>query len=324
MLQLGERHKARALLLGAACITASPLRAQSSVPTSSATSFDANDNRECPAMTERSFIDYQLRSSGVAVLTLDNPPLNLTTLVTLDELLAACRQIASDERVRIVVVTGSGAKAFCAGSDVGEFAEVRGDVVARKLARENEAFTAIEQLPMPVIAALNGVTLGGGAEIALACDIRIMDETTRIGFPEVKLGVFPGSGGVFRLPRIVGPARAYELLYTGDIIDAREAHRIGLVNRLAPAGEALSTAVAFAETLALRPALASSLIRAGVRDSLEQTTAVAIRRTLADSHRVFTGPDIEEGVAAFFEKRAPAFKAGRNGAGKEKTGVKQR
>jgi enoyl-CoA hydratase/carnithine racemase len=275
-------------------------------------------------MTERSFIDYQLRSSGVAVLTLDNPPLNLTTLVTLDELLAACRQIASDERVRIVVVTGSGAKAFCAGSDVGEFAEVRGDVVARKLARENEAFTAIEQLPMPVIAALNGVTLGGGAEIALACDIRIMDETTRIGFPEVKLGVFPGSGGVFRLPRIVGPARAYELLYTGDIIDAREAHRIGLVNRLAPAGEALSTAVAFAETLALRPALASSLIRAGVRDSLEQTTAVAIQRTLADSHRVFTGPDIEEGVAAFFEKRAPAFKAGRNGAGKEKTGVKQR
>src|SRR5262249_6199315 len=104
----------------------------------------------------------------------------------------------------------------------------------------NMAFTALEQLPMPVIAALNGVTLGGGAEIALACDIRIMDETARIGFPEVKLGIFPGSGGIFRLPRQVGPAKAYELLYSGELIDAKEAHRIGLVNRLAPAGHALA------------------------------------------------------------------------------------
>ena len=124
---------------------------------------------------------------------------------------------------------------------------------------------------MPVIAALNGITLGGGAEIALACDVRIMDKSTRIGFPEVKLGVFPGSGGVFRLPRILGAARAYELLYSGDLIDAREAHRIGLINRLTPAGEALSHALAFAETIAQRPALALSLIRAGVRDSLRQT-----------------------------------------------------
>src|SRR5262249_57544834 len=116
------------------------------------------------------------------------------------------REIAGDERVRAVVVTGSVRKAFCAGSDISEFAHVRDDVVSRKLARENTAFTALEQLPMPVIAALNGVALGGGAEIALACDIRIMDETARIGFPEVKLGIFPGSRGIFRLPRLVGPA----------------------------------------------------------------------------------------------------------------------
>ena len=171
---------------------------------------------------------------------------------------------------------------------------------------------------MPVIAALNGVTLGGGAEIALACDVRIMDETARIGFPEVKLGVFPGSGGVFRLPRLVGPARAYELLYTGDLIDAREAHWIGLVNRLAPAGEALPRALGFAETVAQRPALALSLIRAGVRDSLTQTRREATDRTLADSHTVFTGPDIEEGVAAFFAKRPPVFTAGRSDPRKEK------
>jgi len=171
---------------------------------------------------------------------------------------------------------------------------------------------------MPVIAALNGVALGGGAEIALACDIRIMDETARIGFPEVKLGIFPGSGGIFRLPRLVGPAKAYELLYTGEPVDAHEAHRIGLINRLAPAGHALPAAVALAEMLASRPALALSLIRAGVRDSLNQTTQEAITRTLADSHRVFTGADIEEGIDAFFAKRAPVFTAGRSGAREEK------
>jgi enoyl-CoA hydratase/carnithine racemase len=191
-------------------------------------------------------------------------------------------------------------------------------VIPRKLARENDAFTALEQLPVPVIAALNGVALGGGAEIALACDIRIMDETARIGFPEVKLGIFPGSGGIFRLPRLVGPAKAYELLYTGEPVDAHEAHRIGLVNRLAPAGQALSAALALAEILATRPALALSLIRAGVRDALNQTTQEAIARTLADSHRVFTGADIEEGIAAFFAKRAPMFTAGRSGVREDK------
>jgi enoyl-CoA hydratase/carnithine racemase len=266
-------------------------------------------------MAECSFIDYRLQDNGVAVLTLDNPPLNLTTLATLDALLAACRGIAGDERVRAVVVVGAGQKAFCAGSDVNEFPHVRHDVVKCKLARENEAFAALEQLPIPVIAALNSVALGGGAEIALACDIRIMDETARIGFPEVKLGIFPGSGGIFRLPRLVGPARAYELLYTGDLIDAREAHRIGLVNRVVPAGQALSAALAFAQTLAKGPALALSLIRAGVRDSFNQTLLQAIDRTLADSHHAFTGADIEEGIDAFFAKRPPVFTASRKQQG---------
>src|SRR5262249_13022004 len=118
--------------------------------------------------------------------------------------------------------------------------------------------------------------------------------------------------------RVAGPAKAYELLYTGEPVDAHEAHRIGLINRLAPAGHALSAAVALAEMLTSRPALALSLIRSGVRDSLNQTTQEAITRTLADSHRVFTGADIEEGIDAFFAKRAPVFTAGRSGAREEK------
>lgn len=263
-------------------------------------------------MSDQDVVRLDLRGNGIVVLTLNNPPLNLNTLSTLKQLNEACDRVANDETVRVVVVTGAGDRAFCAGSDIKEFADVRDQVVTKKLAIENEAFTALENLPVPVIAALNGTTLGGGAEIALACDIRILDENAKIGFPEVKLGVFPGSGGVFRLPKLVGPANALELLYTGELVSAHEAHRIGLINRIAPAGKALDHALALAAVIAARPALALSLIKAGVRDSRLQDTKTATERTLADSHAVFTGPDIEEGMAAFFGKRSPAFTAPRS------------
>jgi enoyl-CoA hydratase len=250
---------------------------------------------------------------GIAVLTLSNPPLNLNTLATIDELLSACTILSADQRVRVVVITGQGDKAFCAGSDITEFADVRDDVVAKKLGRENAAFTAIERLPQPVIAALNGVTLGGGAEIALACDMRVMGERGRIGFPEVNLGVFPGSGGVFRLPRLIGPSRASWLLFSGEIIDASTAVDLGLVDRVVPQDRVLEEAMSMARSLASRPALALSLIKAGVRDSASQNVEEATERTLADSHRVFVGPDIEEGITAFFAKRSPRFTASRDG-----------
>ena len=269
---------------------------------------------------ESGLVRYQVTHDRIAVVTLDNPPLNLNTLGTIQRLLEVCGQIADDDDVRVVVVTGAGDRAFCAGSDIHEFAAVRDDVVPKKLRRENEAFTAIERLPQPVIAALNGVALGGGAEIALTCDIRIADENARIGFPEVNLGVFPGSGGVFRLPRVVGLPKAYELLYTGESVDAQEALRIGLVNRVAPSGRALDAALELARVLASKPALSLSLMRSAARDSLHQDVDTATRRTLEDSHRVFAGPDIAEGVDAFFARRAPRFSAGRRG-GPEPEGV---
>lgn len=262
-------------------------------------------------MSDRPLVHYQVNDDGVAVLTLDNPPLNLNTLGTLDRLLELTAAIAADDAVRVVVLTGAGRRAFCAGSDITEFADVRDDVVAKKLRRENEAFTAIERLPQPVIAALNGVTLGGGGELALACDIRVMSQDARIGFPEINLGVFPGSGGVFRLPRLIGLGHALELLYTGEPVDAHQALRIGLVNRVVPCDEVLPTALELAHRLAAKPALALSLIRSAARSSLLQSVDEAIERTLRDSHTVFTGPDIDEGVAAFFEKRTPHFTAGR-------------
>lgn len=262
-------------------------------------------------MTDTPLIRRENLSGGVALLTLSNPPLNLNTLHSIAELHEHCRQLGADSAIRAVVITGDGDRAFCAGSDITEFADVRDAIVEKKLAAENAAFTAIEQLPQPVIAALNGVTLGGGAEIALACDLRIMDETARIGFPEVKLGVFPGSGGVFRLPRVVGTGVARRLLLTGDIVDAEEALRVHLVDEIAPAGAALAQAKELASRLAAGPALALALIKHGVIDASSQSIDEATARTLADSHRVFTGPDIEEGVSAFFARRSPVFTAPR-------------
>lgn len=263
-------------------------------------------------MSTTNYVDYHLRGDGVATLTLDNPPLNLNAMPTLHLLRRYVAQIAGDTRVRCVVVTGAGERAFCAGSDVHEFQSVMDDVVARKLRLENEAFDGLAELPVPVIAALNGVALGGGAEIALACDLRIMAAGARIGFPEVKLGVFPGSGGTFRLPRLVGSARAFELLYTGDPIAADDALRIGLVNRLVPQVEVLPAALALAARLAAGPALALSMIRREVRAAGHQSTAQAIAQSLADSDAVFKGLDVVEGVRAFFEKRPAKFTAARN------------
>jgi enoyl-CoA hydratase len=258
------------------------------------------------------YLDYRLREDGVALLTLDNPPLNLNAMPTLRLLRRRVVQIGGDTRVRCVVVTGAGERAFCAGSDVHEFKSVMDDVVAKKLRLENEAFNGLAELPVPVIAALNGVTLGGGAEIALACDLRIMAAEARIGFPEVKLGVFPGSGGVFRLPRLVGSARAYELLYTGDLIGAERARAIGLVNQVVPQAEVLPTALALAARISAGPALALALIRRGVRAAWNQSAQQSIAQSLADSDAVFKGPDVVEGVQAFFDKRPAKFTAARD------------
>lgn len=263
-------------------------------------------------MNDSALVTWRKLDSGVAVITLNNPPLNLNTLVSLGQLLDVCRSISVDEEVRAVVVTGAGEKAFCAGSDVSEFAAVRDDVVAKKLAKENAAFTAIEELPQPVIAALNGATLGGGAEIALACDIRIADEDIQIGFPEVKLGVFAGSGGVFRLPRVVGLGVAYELLYTGNSITAQRAERVGLVNRTAPSGRALEYALELADELSRRSAPALSVVKTSVRESFHQSVAEATRQALDSSELLFAGRDLDEGVMAFFEKRSPQFSARRH------------
>ena len=168
-------------------------------------------------------------------------------------------------------------------------------------------YNRLDFFPVPTIAAIEGHCLGGGLELALACDLRVAGETSRLGLPEVKLGVFPGGGGTERLPRLIGEARARELIYTGEPVDAREAWRIGLVNRLAPAGQALAAAQELGRVIAARPGITLRTVKAvmdrGLAMDLLQAEQVAIE-AIAE---LFQSEAVREGVAAFLEKRAPRF-----------------
>jgi enoyl-CoA hydratase len=260
---------------------------------------------DAPVLVER-------LEDGVAKLALNNPPLNLVTLGMTERLIEALDELEADDAVRAVVVTGAGDRAFCAGSDVGEFAEVRDRVVEKKLARENEAFSRFESLSKPTIAAIEGLAYGGGCEISLACDLRITGEGAKLALPEVRLGVVPGSG----LPELVGPARAMQLMYLGEPIDAREAARLGLINEVVPDGEALPRALYVARSISRRPKEAVAAIKRGVRESLHSSREESVRLTLELSDHVFKSEDCAEGIRAFFEKREPRF-AGAPGIGDE-------
>ena len=247
-------------------------------------------------------------NDGVATAELHNPPLNILTLEMSAELRATFHKLEEDETVRVVVLRGSGEKAFSVGADIREFPQVWDDVIGKKLLNENLAIDAIELLEKPVIAALEGNTLGGGCEMAMAAEIRFMSETGHIGLPEIKLGVFPGSGGLYRLPRLVGIARAYEMLYTGKILNANEALTYGLVTHLTEPGKAAEEAVKLAKVIAAKPAEAIRLIKRGVRELWQKTTEENLRPNLALSRTVFKTADCVEGVDAFINKRKPNFR----------------
>lgn len=243
----------------------------------------------------------------VALMTIHHPPLNILTLEMSAEMRDTLHRLEEDDTVRVIVLRGSGEKAFCVGADIKEFPQVWDDVIGRKLLNENLAIDAIELLDKPVIAAMEGDTLGGGCEIAMAADMRIMSGSGRIGLPEINLGVFPGSGGLYRLARYVGIAKAYEMLYTGAIIDAEEALRIGLVNRIVPKGRTEAEAMDLARVIADKPFEAIKLIKRGVRELWQKTTKENFYANLDFSRSVFKTPDCAEGVDAFIHKRAPRF-----------------
>lgn len=243
----------------------------------------------------------------VAVVMIDHPPLNILTLELSAEMQETFHRLEEDEEVRVIVLRGSGEKAFCVGADIKEFPQVWDDVIGKKLRNENLAIDGIELLDKPVIAAMEGNVLGGGCEIAMACDIRFMSETGKIGCPEINLGVFPGSGGLYRMARYIGIARAYEMLYTGKTISAEEACRIGLVNHVVPAGKTEEEAVKLARVIADKPFEAIKLIKKGVRQLWQKSTEENFYPNLELSRTVFQTPDCAEGVDAFINKRPPRF-----------------
>lgn len=249
-----------------------------------------------------------LELGAVARLELVNPPLNLVTRELTEQLRDALDRLAAAEDVRAVVVTGSGERAFCAGSHIGEFEGLHGRVAEGKLLLEKLVYRRLANLPMPTIAAIEGDALGGGLELALCCDLRIASARARLGMPEVRLAVMPGSGGTQRLPRVVGPARAKELILTGRIITADEAGRIGLVNQVVPAGEARSAAVAVAEEIAARGPLAVREAKRLIDAALDLDLDAGLAAELDASERIFASEDMLEGANAFFGKRDPRYR----------------
>jgi enoyl-CoA hydratase len=251
----------------------------------------------------------ELESRGAVTLLTLNRPDQLNALD--DSLVTALdthvERLGHDDEVRCVVITGAG-KAFSAGADIKEFgALARASEFRSFLHRLERTLRALELLPKPVIAAVHGVALGGGLELASACDLRIADPGARFGVPEIKLGLLPGAGGTQRLPRLVAPAVAKQLLLTGDPIDAAEAHRIGLVNEVAADGACVARAIELAQLLADRAPLAlaaaKELVDHGAVLPLDAALALE-RETVAG---LFDTDDCAEGVAAFRERRPPKF-----------------
>jgi len=246
-------------------------------------------------------------SGQITTIRLENPPLNLVTVELTRRLDRVLARIEGDPDVRCVVLTGTGERAFCAGSDVKEFESLQGRVGEGKLLLEKAVYRRVARLPVPTIAAMQADALGGGLELALCCDLRVADERAKLGLPEVRLGVMPGSGGTQRLPRIVGIAKAKELILMGEIIGASDALEIGLVNRVARAGHALEEAMAMAETIAERGPLAVREAKHALDLAGDMPLDEGLARELDASERIFASQDMLEGAQAFFEKRSPRF-----------------
>jgi len=248
------------------------------------------------------------REDRVAILTIDRPRANSLSRQALMELDAAFAQVAADPQVKVIIITGGGGL-FSAGADIAEISEFMGYADAKAMAEQGQAvLNRIESASKPVIAAINGrFALGGGNELAMACHLRVAEEGVRLGQPEIRLGLIPGWGGTQRLPRLIGDGRALELMLTGEQVDAAEAQRIGLVNRVVPAGQALAEARALAQVIAQWSAPALAAILQSVRRGRDATFAEGLSGEADAFAHICETEDKREGVSAFLQKRPPRF-----------------
>jgi enoyl-CoA hydratase len=246
---------------------------------------------------------------GIAVVTVDNPAslnaLNAPTLTQLDQVFD---QLAGNPEVKGVIITGGGEKSFVAGADINEFLQVKGDNAAGFMARGQRIFDKIEAFDRPVIAAINGFALGGGNELAMCCDIRIAAENALFGQPEVNLGIIPGYGGTQRLPRLIGPGKAKEIIFADERISAQEALRIGLVQRLVPKGQAVEEAKKLMKKIMAKGPVAIRMAKKAINEGLGMSLRAGLDLEGRCQGVCFGSEDKNEGAKAFLEKRPAQFK----------------
>ncbi|MFQ5549708.1 MAG: enoyl-CoA hydratase/isomerase family protein, partial [Gemmatimonadales bacterium] len=245
---------------------------------------------------------------GVALITINRPDkLNALSEPTRRELVAILNDLKNDDDVTAAILTGAGEKAFIAGADIGDFAG-RTSFEQFKAMKSTAVFTAAEAFPKPLIAAINGFCLGGGCELAMACDMRIASDNAKLGQPEINLGLLPGGGGTQRLPRLVGLGTAYKLLYTGDMVKADEALRIGLVDEVVPQVKLMDRVREIANAIASKSPVALQLIKEAVKASVRTPLDEGLRHESTLFAMAFSTDDMKEGVDAFLNKRKAEFK----------------
>ncbi len=264
--------------------------------------------RHLNIMPDYETISVEKRDEGIAVLTINRPDkLNALNSKVHAEGVAALDELRKDDSVRVLVITGAGEKSFIAGADIGEFAG-KTSVTQRNVFQERSLFNSLDTFPKPVIAMINGFCLGGGCELALACDLRTASEKARFGQPEINLGIIPGGGGTQRLTRLIGETKAMEMILTGDMIDAQTAYNLGLVNDVFPAEELEEKTFALANKIAEKAPIALQMAKEAVKLASRSNLDEGLRREVDLFAVCFSTEDKEEGVAAFLEKRKPVFK----------------
>jgi len=247
------------------------------------------------------------KKDGIGFLLLNRPEVrNAFNQVMIDEIRESLECIRKDKEIRVLIVTGAG-KAFQAGADIAELRRMS----PLELLRWNEGIVrinaALESLPQPVIAAINGAAMGGGLELALACTIRVMEESAKIGLPEVKLGIIPGTGGTIRLPRLIGIGRAAKLILTGDPIGAKDALELGLVDEMVPDGSVLKAAEDLARRIISNAPIAVELAKDAIMIGRDLPVEHAVQYSQKNCVTCFSTEDMKEGTSAFLEKRKPRF-----------------
>lgn len=251
------------------------------------------------------------REEQLAIAAFDRPQsLNTINQQVIEDLGSIIEEVENSDGIRVLIVTGKG-KAFCVGVDLNVAEKFSSAWAEKAFVRKLQlTFTRLERMSKPVIACVNGLSLGGGFELALACDLRIASETARFGLPEVKLGVIPGAGGTQRLPRMVGLTKAMEMLFTGDEINAEEAYRAGLVNKVVPAGELLDAGRELGKRISEKSALALKMVKTAARTGLNIDLDSGLLLELECFGSLFGSEDRKEGIKAFLEKRKAQFEGG--------------